>query len=331
VTFEVLDEGHNETPDEGRDTRLDKSNEKFSPSRSEFTWNEFRMKVREPGTAVLKPPPVKLGTDGSLILAIPHKDFSELISAHVVIEDPRLAELEKLVSVPMASVHLHLNEKFSRRLKAMQVSLPPEPVVLLNSNYKLSFVNNSSLWPRPEDTYLNIVASDSRPLGHLAPPSPYTADHEWKTDSAKLSIHSPVTALDHILNEFHRFVPFEEDEIVVERLEIDRNAGRELFINDVGCWKWRPETTTEIDNLFLAGDYVKNSIDVVCLEGAVVSGLEAAEQVRRRHGQGAPIKIIAPKKYPYPTFWPLKLLLAPYAVSAKLWSCCSDFLGRRNA
>ena len=60
----------------------------------------------------------------------------------------------------MASVHLHLNEKFSQRMKTLQVSLPPEPVVLLDSKYKLSFVNNSALWPRPEDTYLNIVAFD---------------------------------------------------------------------------------------------------------------------------------------------------------------------------
>ena len=95
-------------------------------------------------------------------------------------------------------------------------------------------MNNSALWPRPKDTYLNIVASDLRPLGRYAPPSPYTADNEWKRDLDKLSINSPVTALDHILSEFQRFVPFEEDEIVMERLEIDRNVGRELFINDVG-------------------------------------------------------------------------------------------------
>jgi zeta-carotene desaturase len=321
VLFDVLDEpGH----------RFE-SGRKFNPSLSEYSPREFRTEVLKDPRPSKERELKRVEVDGSLILAVPHIALAELAPANVLMKDPRLGELEKLVSVPMASVHLHLNEKFSRRLKTLQVSLPPEPVVLLDSKYKLSFVNNSALWPRPKDTYLNIVASDSRPLGRYAPPSPYTADNEWKRDSDKLSINSPVTALDHILSEFQRFVPFEKDEIVMERLEIDRNVGRELFINDVGSWKWRPETKTEIDNLFLAGDYVKNSIDVVCLEGAVVSGLEAAEQVRRRHRQGSPVKIMLPKKYPYAAFWPLKVLLAPYAVSAKLWTCCRDFVERRNA
>jgi hypothetical protein len=82
--------------------------------------------------------------------------------------------------------------------------------------------------------------------------------------------------------------------------------------------------------LFLAGDYVKHTIDVVCLEGAVVSGLEAAELVRRQHGKGAPIKILAPKRYPYAAFWPYKLFLAPYAAIAKAWSFCSDLTGKRH-
>jgi hypothetical protein len=186
------------------------------------------------------------------------------------------------------------------------------------------------LWHGSKETYLNVVASDSRPLGHLLAPGPFTSDRDWKQDAAKLSIEYPVTALDHILHEFRRFVPFEDDEIDIELLEIDRNAGRELFINDVGSWKWRPDTKTKVNNLFLAGDFCKNAIDVVCLEGAVVSGLGAAEHVRRQHGVGSPIKIIAPKRYPYSAFWPFKLFLAPYAVSAKVWSFCNERMGKQH-
>jgi zeta-carotene desaturase len=297
----------------------------FSPSLSEFTWDQFRVEVVK---TEAKQEKVKL--DGSLILAIPHKALSDLLSPAVLNESPHLGECEKLVSVPMASVHLHLNNKFSRRLRTMRTKLPPEPVVLINSNYKLSFVSNSSLWHGSKETYLNIVASDSRPLGHLSAPVGFTSDEGWKRVGAKLSIESPVTALDHILHEFRQFVPFEDDEIDTDLLEIDRNAGRELFINDVGSWKWRPDVKTKIKNLFLAGDFCKNMIDVVCLEGAVVSGLEAAEHVRRQHGLGSPIKIISPKRYPYPVFWPSKLFLAPYAASAKVWSFCNQLMGKQH-
>ena len=296
----------------------------FSPSLSEITWNEFRIKFRKDESEK-----ETVNLDGSLILAVPHEALSDLLSPAILNRSPHLGEVEKLLSVPMASVHLHLNDKFSRRLRTMRKKLPPEPVVLLNSNYKLSFVANSSLWPDSKGTYLNIVASDSRPLGHLLAPIEFTSDGRNQVP-AQLSIETPVTALDHILHEFRRFVPFEDDEIDIERLEIDRNAGRELFINDVGSWQWRPQAKTKIKNLFLAGDYVKHTIDVVCLEGAVVSGLEAAELVRRRHGKGAPIRILAPKRYPYAAFWPYKLFLAPYAASAKVWSFCNELMGKRH-
>jgi hypothetical protein len=298
----------------------------FSPSLSEFTWDH----VRRNFLADQKSETETVNLDGSLILAIPHEAFSDLLSPALLNRSPHLGECEKLVSVPMASVHLHLNDRFSRRLRTTRTTLPPEPVVLINSEYKLSFVSNSSLWPGSKKTYLNIVASDSRPLGHLLAPNAFTSDRDWKPDEPKLSIDSPVTALDHILHEFRRFVPFEDDEIEMELLEIDRNAGRELFINDVGSWKWRPDSRTKIKNLFLAGDFCRNAIDVVCLEGAVVSGLQAAEHIRRQCGVGSPIKIISPKRYPNAAFWPLKLFLAPYAASAKVWSFCNELMGKRH-
>jgi Flavin containing amine oxidoreductase len=268
--------------------------------------------------------------DGPVILAVPHTELSSLLKDDVLNRDPHLGAMAKLQSMPMASVHLHLNEKFARRLKSMGARLPREPVVLVNSNYKLSFVANSSLWPGLRETYLNIVASDSRPLDALQAPSRYSADGGDKNVGAGLSIEEPVTALDHILHEFRKFVHFEDEEIDLDLLQIDRNLGRELFINEVGSWSWRPQPRTKIKNLFLAGDFCKNVIDVVCLEGAVVSGLQAAELVRRKCGHGAPIRIARPKRYPYPMFWPLKLALTPYAVGAKLWSMANELMSGAN-
>ncbi|WP_392694622.1 FAD-dependent oxidoreductase [Bradyrhizobium sp. RDI18] len=298
----------------------------FDPSLSEFTWRQ----VRRDFLGGQAPELELVNIEGPLILAIPHEALSKLLSAAVLNRNPQLGECEKLVSVPMASIHLHLNRRFSQRLGAMHAVLPPEPVVLLNSNFKLSFVSNSSLWTGSTNTYLNIVASDSRPLGNLSAPSGFTADRVWNQQPSTLSIDHPMTTLDHILHEFRRFVPFEQNEIEIELLELDRNSGRELFINDVGSWKWRPESQTKIRNLFLAGDFCKNDIDVVCLEGAVVSGLQAAELVRQRDGIGAPIRIVAPKRHPHSTFWPLKILLAPYAAGAKVWSFCNELIESRN-
>jgi zeta-carotene desaturase len=291
----------------------------FHPSLSEMSSD---MTIEHRLFSEKKLPAYKL--DGPLILAVPHAALSRLLNADILNRNPELGESAKLRSVPMASVHLHLNDKFAQRLGRMRTSLPREPVVLLDSKYKLSFVANSSLWRGSRDIYLNIVASDSRPLDHLLAPRMFTADRRANDKKPGLAIEKPVTTLDHILHEFRRFVHFEDDEVDMEMLHIDRNAGRELFINEVGSWKWRPETRTNVKNMFLAGDFCKNVIDVVCLEGAVVSGLQAAECARRECGMGPPIRIARPKRYPYPVFWPLKVALAPYAAGAKMWSVIKD-------
>jgi zeta-carotene desaturase len=306
----------------------------FDPTLSELSPEEAIEQKLIAKTSFPPLPPHKV--DGPIILAVPHTVLSYLLRDDVLNRNPELGAMAKLQSIPMASVHLHLNDKFAQRLKFMGIKLPREPVVLVNSKYKLSFVANSSLWPGLRHTYLNIVASDSRPLDGLQPPWMYSADNEMMYSAGKikryrgsgLSIETPITTLDYILHEFRRFVHFEDDEIDLELLHIDRNLGRELFINEVGSWKWRPETRTKISNLFLAGDFCKNFIDVVCLEGAVVSGLQAAELVRRKCGHGAPIKIARPRRYLYQTFWPLKLALAPCAVGAKLWSALNDVMRR---
>jgi flavin-dependent amine oxidoreductase/putative NAD(P)-binding protein len=302
----------------------------FDPSLNEMPLDQYRKDFSPPEEAFGEDDPKNPEDVGdALILALPHKGLSDLLNPLVLNRSPQLGECDKLISVPMASVHLHLNKKFSRRLASIPTRLPPEPVVLLDSRFKLSFVSNSSLWPGSRETYINIVASDSRPLGHLEAPAAFTSDADWipAGDPPKLSIQAPVTTLDYILNEFRRFVPFEDDEIELDLLQLDRNTGRELFINDVGSWKWRPDTHTQIENLFLAGDYCRNSIDVVCLEGAVVSGLQAAELVRRRCGIGSPIKIVVPKRRPNAAYWPLKIVLTPYAVGAKAWSFCNELMG----
>jgi uncharacterized protein with NAD-binding domain and iron-sulfur cluster len=52
-----------------------------------------------------------------------------------------------------------------------------------------------------------------------------------------------------------------------------------LLVNTVGSWEKRPTPKTKIPNLFLAGDYVQNDIDLATMEGANESGREAVNQL----------------------------------------------------
>jgi hypothetical protein len=52
-----------------------------------------------------------------------------------------------------------------------------------------------------------------------------------------------------------------------------------LFINTAGSWLYRPREATDIDNLFLASDYVKTNTDLATMEGANESGRRAVNRI----------------------------------------------------
>jgi uncharacterized protein with NAD-binding domain and iron-sulfur cluster len=59
---------------------------------------------------------------------------------------------------------------------------------------------------------------------------------------------------------------------------IERNL-EPLFINTVNSWHLRPNAKTEIGNLFLASDYVKNNTDLATMEGANEAGRRAVNGI----------------------------------------------------
>ena len=103
-------------------------------------------------------------------------------------------------------------------------------------------------------------------------------------------------------------------------LEIDSNMHYPIFINEIGSWPNRPTTKTAIGNLFMAGAHCQNLVDVTTVEGAVLSGLEAAAAVVRRHGRGEPIDIVYPEARPFYFYTPWQIMGAPSAMMAKVWS-----------
>ncbi len=84
-----------------------------------------------------------------------------------------------------------------------------------------------------------------------------------------------------------------------------------LLINTAGSWKWRPEAVTTIDNLFLAGDYVRTYTDLATMEGANEAGRRAVNGILEASGSHHAKCDVWRLREPFP--------LAPARAADRVW------------
>ncbi len=215
-----------------------------------------------------------------VIMAIPPEALYRLVldNADLYRRAPELLDLRRLRSRPMASLDLYFKRKLPDIPRQHVTLIDPEARRNLDyktglaSGYALSFVDNSQLWGAEHDsTFLNVVASDSDPLAGLP----------------------DGVAQDHMIKELRLYRPFGLEEIDETRTYFQSHQDAPLFSNSVGSWEFRPEirleklarrTARNIPNFFLAGDYCRSKVDIVCVEGAISTGMLAARAVAERLG-----------------------------------------------
>jgi hypothetical protein len=236
---------------------------------------------------------------GDLILAIPPRQLADLITFEIAERAPNLGDVRRLRCEPMISLDI----QFKRQLPNMPIGI----TVLLDSRFNLTLLDKSQVWRNSHgNTSLNVIASDA--------------------DTLIVFPEGDVIRL--LLRELKRFLDFEEADLDTQRTHLKTNVGEELFVNQVGSWEYRPKETCNIPNLFIAGDFCQNIVDVVTVEGAVVSGLNAAQAVCDRHRVGDPLVIVEPDSYPTPALAALAMANAPLAYAARLASIADDAIQR---
>jgi 15-cis-phytoene desaturase len=73
-----------------------------------------------------------------------------------------------------------------------------------------------------------------------------------------------------------------DDEVCVGPRGVTNTA--RLLVHPPGSWRDRPDATLAVENLFLAADYVRTSVDLASMEGANEAGRRAARGVLHRLG-----------------------------------------------
>jgi uncharacterized protein with NAD-binding domain and iron-sulfur cluster len=252
--------------------------------------------------------------DGAVILAVPPFALADLVDHEVFAHAPSLGNVRKLHCQPMASVDVYFRRKLA--------NIPKGITILLDSPYQVTFLDTSQLWEpvrRGDVTSLDVVLSDYQVL----------AAYQTASDQQKL--------LEYVLGELKHYIEFchdnssvdpekKNDDVDRARCYLQTNIDEPLFTNQVDSRHNRPGTTCSIPNLFIAGDYCRTVIDITTIEAAVVSGLMAAEAVRRQAGIGTEIPIRAPDTYPQLLLSAMKALGMPAAYATKAFTVMSEMM-----
>jgi hypothetical protein len=259
--------------------------------------------------------PTRTETVHDLVLASGAAALSALVrtgdEGHRIIDvAPDLAELARLQTEHIPILALHLKTKLA--------NIPVEPVSMPQARYALSFTDISQVWtndPRlGRTTVLCVAASDPEGLPCTSPEDDGFA----------------------MIKELGEYLPGfdvgtrwrESDDIDWTKTVYTANGDARLFLNQPGSENWRPSASCDgISNLYFAGDFCMNEIDMATVEAAVMSGLDAAQLLVERRGLGRPVDIVSPSRFPPALFVGLRYALAPQAYAAKAWSMFSDVLG----
>lgn len=228
----------------------------------------------------------------AVVIAIPPEKVGQLIDDELYRAEPQLGNIRKLNTEPLAAFDIYLNRTLP--------DIPRAHVLLLESQYAISFIDVSQFWEGYTHTVLNCMASDFAPLLGL------TSDG----------------AVEALLSEMQKYLPqLRQDDIA--HVEMQFHATHPLFTNNVGAWQFRPTESEDADlrtaesmripNLYLAGDYCRSFIDLVSMEGALSTGLIAAEAIRQDLQLPGPIEILRPPTSPVLLWRVLNVLAWPPA------------------
>lgn len=226
-------------------------------------------------------------TGDAYALCTPFEVTRRWLDADVYAADPGLGNLHYLEAQPMAALHL--------RLRRPVPDLPREHLFLHASRYALSAIEVGRLWGEGEDRpHLSFISSDYAPLNEV----------------------SEARARDLLLDEIRQFLPITPADVT--DWDINPNVNVPLFINTIGAWPSRPRGRTAIPNLYVAGDYVKNAIDLACMEGAVSSALNTAGDMLRDAGESEPLPAAAvPPEMSRALTVALRVALIPVVAAAR--------------
>lgn len=222
-----------------------------------------------------------------VLLAVPFGHVVGLLDDAFYEAAPALGQIQYLQARAMAAMNIYCKGRIA--------GIPRQHVNLLQSEYGISFIDISQTWTGYGATVLNVIASDFTSLQGL----------------------SDEVATGRLLQDMRRYLPMLTNDSI-DRIVFQNHVQQPLFMNNVGGWAFRPDPKTELSNLYLCADYCRSAIDLVCMEGAVSTGLRAAQAICSDLKLPAPVDVLKPAEYPTALLILGRFALLPLAALAKI-------------
>ena len=248
------------------------------------------------------------------VLAVPHDAMADLAlcrktgigGTRIVDAEPELANLRRLSSAAIPVLDLYLKEKLE--------DFPADNIGLAGSNYGLTALDISQLWPEElfgGKTALIIAASDGDAIPAEDP------QQAALLMLAELAKYYP---------QFAGVTHWGDPDCIIDwdKSHIRLNTDFKLFLDDTGSWAWRPKTAypETLPRLAFGGDLCRIDVEMATMEGAVQSGTLAAAAVQAQDAalagklRGKTIDDVRHTVYSPTTFRAAKLLMLPMAYAS---------------
>ncbi|MFB8003465.1 FAD-dependent oxidoreductase [Nocardia sp. NPDC056000] len=222
------------------------------------------------------------------ISAIPHERFSTVLDDAMVAADPALAGARKLQNAWMVGLQYFLKSRHD---------LANGHVGYNDASWGLTSISEAQFWKKPLTSYgdgtvkdvLSAIISDWDTPGmfNKKTAKQCTPEEIVKETWEQIKAHVNGDGVTQLTDDMVHSTLIDTGLTGAGTPQIAYDDS--IFIQNAGSWTQRPEAATGIDNLMLAGDWIKTDMNVSCMEGANEGGRRAANAVLHASGssQGA--------------------------------------------
>ncbi|MFI1464994.1 hydroxysqualene dehydroxylase [Nocardia carnea] len=226
-------------------------------------------------------------TADHFVVALPAERARDLWSADILAAWPELAKMSSLYTDWMTGIQFYLRRG---------VALGSGHTAYIDSPWSLTSIAQNALWARKLPEYgdgtvqdcLSVDISDWNTPGILFGKTAKECTHEEIAKETWAQILAHLNDREELLRDTDLHSWFLDPGITWHADRGENSNADPLLINTAGSWDARPEPHGGVENLFLAGDYVRTNIDLATMEGANESARAAVNAILDVTGSDAP-------------------------------------------